>query len=134
VTANSNLLGSCFLGKSVHVLELAQKGYRSRESYSPAVDQRQHALPRRIRRNGHSHVRWFGSHSQFAIVVSDIEVKNVFFSMLLVLDGLYTNGTPLPEMFGYVVMLGIDPAWSVGALTTIAFANDEPSHFTSAML
>ena len=32
------------------------------------------------------------------------------------LDGLYANGTPLPEMFGYVVMLGTDPRVVSGRL------------------
>ena len=35
---------------------------------------------------------------------------------LVVLDGLYANGTPLPEMFGYVVMLGTDPRVVSGRL------------------
>jgi len=63
----------------------------------------------------------------FAVVIGDIEVKNVFFSVhsgkshdieqtLVVLDGLYANGTPLPEMFSYVVMLGIDPGVISGRL------------------
>jgi hypothetical protein len=53
---------------------------------------------------------------------------------LVVLDGLYANGTPLPEMFSYVVMLAIDPRVISGRLDHNRFANDEPSHFTSAML
>ena len=75
----------------------------------------------------HRMIRWFGSHSQFAVVVSDIEIKNVCFPVrsgkshnieqtLVVLDGLYANGTPLPEMFSYVVMLGIDPGVISGRL------------------
>jgi hypothetical protein len=89
--------------------------------------------------------RCFGSHSQFAVVVSDIKVKNMFFSVhsgkshnieqtLVVLDGLDANGTPLAEIFSDVVMLGIDPRVVSGRLDHNRFANDEPSHFTSAML
>jgi hypothetical protein len=55
--------------------------------------------------------------SQFAIVIRDIEVERVFLAVsgsethnveqaLIVLHRFYANGTPLPEMFGYVVMLG----------------------------
>ena len=54
-----------------------------------------------------------GTIHNFAVVIGDIEVKNVLFSVhsgkshnieqtLVVLDGLYANGTPLPEMFRYV--------------------------------
>jgi hypothetical protein len=68
-----------------------------------------------------------GTIHNFAVVIGDIEVKNVLFSvhsgkshnieqMLVVLDGLYANGTPLPEMLGYVVMLGIDPRVVSGRL------------------
>ena len=35
---------------------------------------------------------------------------------LVVLDGLYAKGTPLPEMFSYVVMLAIDPRVISGRL------------------
>ena len=53
---------------------------------------------------------------------------------LIVLDGLYANGTPRPEMFSYVVMLGTDSRVVSGRLDHNRFANDEPLHFTSAML
>jgi hypothetical protein len=54
-----------------------------------------------------------GTIHNFAVVIGDIEVKNVLFSVHsgkshnieqtpVVLDGLYANGTPLPEMFRYV--------------------------------
>src|SRR4029450_10838478 len=76
--------------------------------------------------------RWLGSHSQFAVVVSDIKVKNMFFSIhsgkshnieqtLVVLDGLDANGTPLAEMFGDVVMLSIDPRGVGGPLAPNGF-------------
>src|SRR4029453_7598400 len=78
--------------------------------------------------------RWFGSHSQLAVVVSDIKVKNMFFSVhsgkshnieqtLVVLDGLDANGTPLAEMFGDVVMLGMSSRVVRGRLAHTRFCN-----------
>jgi len=65
--------------------------------------------------------------SQFAIVIRDIEAERVFLAVsgsethnvehaLIVLHRFHANGTPLPEMFGYVVTLGIDPRVVSGRL------------------
>ena len=58
--------------------------------------------------------------SQLSVVITDVEVERVFLPVrsrkahdveerLIVLHQLHADGTPLPEMLGYIVMLRINP-------------------------